>query len=97
QLKEIYSSAGHRLPNWFTAALSVTEAVKNNLIMGSLIVATLLVVMEWRSQRWAHYRRLVFGVTGFTLNLTVMVFIAATGVLFAIAANELLLKVSATH
>jgi hypothetical protein len=97
QLKEIYNSTGHRLPNWFMTALSVTDAIKGNIIMGSLIVTALLVVLEWRSQRWAHYRRLVFGVTGFTLNLTVMVFIAATGVLFAIAANELLLKVPATH
>jgi len=89
KLKWICSESSVPLPGWTVKAVDVSEMIKDNFIPGSLMVATLLVVLEWRSSRWARYRRLVFGVAGFTLNLAVLMFIAVLCVLATVAASQL--------
>jgi len=97
KLKEICIVSAVPLPPWIVTAMNVSAAVQNNFILGSLVIITLLVVLEWRSQRWARYRRLVFGIAGFALNLTVLVFIAVIGVLATVAAAQLLSHMPAAH
>ena len=90
KLKQICVQANTILPPPVSAALSISDLVKNNFILGSLALLAALVMLEWRSRRWPRYRRMIFGVTAYLLNLIALV-LMATMLVFAViaAANSL--------
>lgn len=90
KLKEICSAAGLTFPTAVRAALTGSDLVKNNFILLALGASAILILLEWRSHRWARYRRLVFGVLVFGLNSAVLVLFAILLVLACIAAPMLL-------
>ncbi|HEU6449529.1 MAG TPA: hypothetical protein VFV23_13935 [Verrucomicrobiae bacterium] len=90
KLKEICAQSGTRLPDSVLLALSISQVIKENFIFGSLAFLAVLVLLEWRSRRWPHYRRMVFGIAAYLLNLIAFV-LMATMLVFAVvaAANSL--------
>ena len=72
------------------AALTVSEVVKNNLLLGLAVIVPAIILLEWRSPRWGRYRRVVFGATAYLLNLAVLAILAALCLLAVIAGANLL-------
>ncbi len=54
------------------------------------VFAAAIVWLEWRSQRWPRYRRMIFGITAFSLNLFALAFISTMMVFAVISAANLL-------
>lgn len=90
KFKDICATTGIIFPKPVLLALFVSGVVKNYFFLGSLVVLTALVLLEWRSHSWPRYRRLVFGVTAFSLNLTALILITILMVFAVIAASSLL-------
>jgi hypothetical protein len=90
KLKEICVVSGTHLPTPVLLALAFSDVVKNNFILGTVIALTVLVLLEWRSRRWPRYRRLVFGITAFSLNLIALLLTATMMVFATVAAANLL-------
>ena len=90
KLKEICAASGTALPKLVLMALTLSELVKNNFILGTLAVLAVLIFLEWRSSRWPRYRRMVFGIAAFSVNLIALILIT-TMMVFAVlaAANAL--------
>jgi len=90
KLKEICVASGTAFPKPVLLALAVSEAVKNNFILGTLVVLAALILLEWRSRWWPRYRRMIFGTVAFSLNLAGLILVS-TMMLFAViaAANAL--------
>ena len=49
-----------------------------------------LIWLEWRSRRWPRYRRMVFGIAAFSVNLIALILITTMMVFAVIAAANLL-------
>jgi hypothetical protein len=89
KLKEICMVASTAFPKPVLLALTVSDLVKNNIILGSVTVLTALVLLEWRSPRWPRYRRLVFGIAAFMLNFIALALMATLLVLAVVAGSSL--------
>ncbi len=90
KLKAICAVSGTELPKVVLTALALSDFCKNNLILGALVMLAALVLLEWRSRGWPRYRRVVFGITAFSLNLVAMILITTMMVFAVIAAANLL-------
>jgi hypothetical protein len=90
KLKEICYEAGTHIPEPVLAALVISDFVKNNFILEALALLAALVWLEWRSRRWPQYRRLVFGIAAYSLNLIALILITTMMVFAVIAAANLL-------
>jgi len=86
KLKQICAASG--MPLWGTAvvALNVSDFAKSHLIAIALVTAAILALLEWRWSRWARYRRLVFGLAAYGLNMAVLLLLAVLAIL-AVAAG----------
>lgn len=76
KVKEMCAVSGVELPPPAETVLQWTDFFKNHLLAGSVIILPVLVLLEWRSRRWSHYRRPIFGVLAFAVNLIVLVSIS---------------------
>jgi hypothetical protein len=90
RLKEICVVSGTAFPKPILTALDVTDFIRNNLILGMGVILAALILLEWRSSRWPRYRRLVFGITAFSLNFVTLAMIAGLLVFAVIAGANLL-------
>lgn len=90
RLKEICVVSGTSFPKPILTALDVTDFIKNNLILGMVVILAALILLEWCSSRWPRYRRLVFGITAFSLNFVTLALIAGLLVFAVIAGANLL-------
>lgn len=90
RLKEICFVSGTIFPKPVLIALSLSDFIKNNLIMGAVAILAALILLEWRSRRWPRYRRLVFGIAAFSLNFIALALIASLLVFAVIAGSNLL-------
>ena len=86
KLKEICMVSGTEFPKLVRTALALSDFCKNNLIFGAVLMLAALIWLEWRSRRWPRYRRVVFGIAAFSVNLialsliiTMMVFAVIVG------------------
>jgi hypothetical protein len=91
KLKEICVVSGTRFPKPIWTALVVSDFIKNNLILGMVVILAALIWLEWRSLRWPRYRRLVFGIAAFSFNFIALVLIT-TMMVFAVVASANLLQ-----
>jgi hypothetical protein len=70
--------------------IALAVALKDNFLWISLGMVLLLTLLEWRATTyWPRYRRAVFGIAAFSLNLAVLIAISLIGVLSVVAAFEL--------
>jgi hypothetical protein len=69
--------------------IALAVALKANFLWLSLGLVLLLILMEWRATYWPRYRRAVFGVAVFSLNLVVLVAISLIGIISVVAAFDL--------
>ena len=76
KLKEICSVSGTTFPKPILIALVLADCVRNNSILGTVVILAALILLEWRSRRWPRQRRLVFGITAFSLNFITLAYIA---------------------
>lgn len=76
KLRELCVAAGTVFPKPILLALSVSDMIRINFLYGTLAVVTALVLLEWRWRKWPRYRRLVFGVTAFSLNFIALALLA---------------------
>ena len=90
KLKEICASSNLSLSAPVILALQVSEFIKDNFIWGSAVTLLLLLMLEWRSRKWARCRRPVFGVLAYVVNLAVLVALAALCLLAVFAGAKLL-------
>jgi type II secretory pathway component PulF len=90
KLKEVCAASDTAFPTPILMTLTVSEFFKNNLLAGLAIVVPVLVLLEWRSRQWPRYRRMVFGLATYLLNLAVLAGLTALGVLAVIAGANLL-------
>ena len=90
KLKEICAVSGTLFPKPVILALTLSDFVKNNFILETLLTLVALILLEWRSPRWPRYRRLVFGVAAFSLNLVALILITTMMVFAVLAAANLL-------
>jgi hypothetical protein len=90
KLKEICEHSGTHFPQLVLAALKVSAFVIDNFIIAALLFLAGLVWLEWRSHRWPRYRRVVFGITAFSVNLIALILITAMMVFSVIVAANLL-------
>jgi hypothetical protein len=85
KFREICFHAGMSFPAVYGFVFLVTQ--HSVLICGALIAV--LILLEWRSNRWARYRRATFGVGVFLLNSAVLLLISFMMVYAVIAAVEI--------
>jgi hypothetical protein len=90
KLKAICAVAGTKLPMPVFAAFVVSDFSRHNFILGAVMILAALIWLEWRSRRWPRYRRLIFGVTAFSLNLTALIMVTIMMVFAVIVAANLL-------
>jgi hypothetical protein len=90
KLKEICVVSSTSFPKPIVTALDVTDFIKNHLILGMVVILAALILLEWRSSRWPRYRRLVFGITAFSLNFVTLAMIAGLLVFAVVAGANLL-------
>jgi hypothetical protein len=90
KLKEICAVSGTTFPKPIWTALVLSDFIRNNLILGTMVILAALILLEWRSRRWPRYRRLVFGIAAFSLNFFALALIA-TMLVFAVPAGANLL------
>jgi hypothetical protein len=90
KLKEILAAANMVLWGPIVLALDLLDFVRVHSIILSLATIAALILVEWRSDRWPRYRRLVFGFLAFSLNIVVLVLITALAVLAVAAGAHLL-------
>ena len=90
KLKEICAASGASLPKLVTFALASSDLCKNNLVWGMGLVLTALILLEWRARRWPRYRRMVFGIAAFSVNLIALILITTMMVSAVLVASNLL-------
>src|ERR1017187_123363 len=90
KLKEICAVSGTTFPKPIWTALALSDFLKNNLILGTMVILAALILLEWRSRRWPRYRRLIFGIAAFSLNFIARALIASLLVFAVIAGANLL-------
>ena len=90
KLKEICAASGTDFPKPITFALGLSAFFKDNLIVVALVGLATLILLEWRPSWWPRYRRPVFGVAAFALNLTALILISTLMVFAVIVGNNLL-------
>jgi hypothetical protein len=86
RLKWICETSSMSFPKPILTALAVSDFIKNNLILETAVILAALIFVEWRLRLWPRYRRLVFGVAAFSLNLIVLVLMAGLLVLAVVVA-----------
>lgn len=96
KLKVICEASGTIFPGLVMIALALSGILKNHLLIVATAILAALVLLEWRSRRWARYRRVVFGVTAFSMNLLTLILIA-TLLVFAVMAGANLLQGATAH
>lgn len=96
KLKEICEVSGTIVPGLVMMAVAWSGILKNHLLIVAPAILAALVLLEWRSHRWARYRRVVFGVTAFSMNLLTLIFIAIL-LVFSVMAGANLLHGGAAH
>jgi len=90
KLKEICEASGVAISKPVVSALVFSDFIKRNLIVGFVLILTALVLAEWRSQGWRRYRRLVFGILAFSLNLIALILMATLCLCAVVAGANLL-------
>lgn len=90
KLKEICAATNMDLAAPIITALTVSDFVRTNFILLSVVILTALILLEWRSRQWPHYRRRVLGLLGYLLNLVVLAIMTALCVLAVVAGANLL-------
>lgn len=96
KLKEICAASGMAGMEWWKpwkpirVALAFSDFIRMNLIVLSVAIATVLALLEWRSNWWPRYRRLVFGIFAYVLNFLVLFLIATLSVVAVAAGANLL-------
>jgi hypothetical protein len=73
----------------FRTFIALAVALKANFLWLSLGLVFLLILLEWRATYWPRYRRAVFGIAAFSLNLAVLISISLIGVISVVAAFDL--------
>jgi hypothetical protein len=86
KLQEICAGSATVFPAPLMTALTVSAFVKNNLLLGGVVVVAALILLEWRLPQWNRYRRIIVGATAYLLNLTVLAILAVLCLLAVIAA-----------
>lgn len=86
KLKEICFNSGTAFPAPLIAALTISDFVKNNLLLGLAVIMPAIFLLEWRSTRWNRYRNVIFGATAYLLNLAILAILAVLCVLAVVAA-----------
>ena len=89
KLKELGSLSKTEFPQVIRFELAVADIIKLNFLLGTLLVLTVLIVMEWRWHGWARHRRLLFGLVGFFLNLSALFVLASLLVYAVMVASRL--------
>jgi hypothetical protein len=89
KFNEVVSQSGVWMPGFLRMAWDLVLFLTHYMlpIGGALIIA--LVLLEWRSAKWPHYRRAAFGIGAFVLNSVVLISITAMVVLALVAAPAL--------
>jgi hypothetical protein len=59
-------------------------------MLGTVLMLAALIWLEWRSRHWPRYRRMVFGIAAFLVNLIALILITAMMFFAVIAAANLL-------
>ena len=90
KLKEVCQVSGTAFPAPVLTALAVSDFCKNNLILGTVMILAALALLEWRSRGWPRYRRPVFGIAAFSMNLIALILITMMMVFAVLAAANLL-------
>jgi hypothetical protein len=90
KLKEICAASGTAFPKPVLMALALSDFYRSHIIPASVMVFAALIWLEWRSHRWPRYRRVVFGITAFSVNLVALIFITTMMVFAVLAAANLL-------
>jgi hypothetical protein len=90
KLKEICAAAGMQLWKPITMALNISDFVRLNFLILATGFFSALILLEWRSGRWPRYRRMVFGVVAYAINVITLIFMTMMAVLAVVAASHLL-------
>jgi hypothetical protein len=90
KLKEVCNASGMHLLEPVSIALTLSEFLKNNFIVESVVIFAALIFLEWRSRWWPRYRRPVFGVLAFLLNLIALILMTTLCVCAVLAGANLL-------
>jgi hypothetical protein len=90
KLKEICAASGTAFPKPVLMALALSDFYRSHIIPASVVVFAALIWLEWRAHRWPRYRRMVFGITAFSVNLIALIFITTMMVFAVLAAANLL-------
>jgi type II secretory pathway component PulF len=91
KLKEICQVSGTAFPTPVLTALALSDFCKNNLILGTVLILVALALLEWWSRGWLRYRRPVFGIVAFGLNLIALILVT-TMMVFTVTAGANLLS-----
>ncbi len=89
KLKDVSAASNTQLPEFIQFQLAVADVIRMNILLGSLIFLTALVLLEWRWRGWSRFRRLLFGIVGFCLNFSALVFLASLLVYAVLVASHL--------
>lgn len=76
KFQTIWVKSGIDAPGWWGGIFHLNFALmfffKDNLTVIASVLAVALALLEWRSERWAQFRRATLGAGVFLLNLTVL-------------------------
>jgi hypothetical protein len=87
KLQQICADAGGQpLPAFIQAVLALTD----HGVLFLLLVAAVIVVLEWFSENWVRYRRIVTGFAVFLLNTVILSSFFALLITFAMVAPALM-------
>ena len=86
KLNQVRLASGMEIGKPLTTVLAATEFIRANFVVLSMVMLVVLAVLEWRAGWWARYRRPIFGVAAYSLNILVLVSLAMLAIL-AVAAG----------
>jgi hypothetical protein len=87
--QDICNAAKVNIPAWLQTAIALANILKNNFLLICVSLIIVLVLLEWRVRQWPRYRRAIFGVLAFLLNLAVLLWITTLLVLSLVAVPNL--------
>ena len=90
KLKQICDASSTPLWKPIVTALAVSDFFRCNLMVIAVVILAALMLLEWRSDRWPRYRRLVFGILAYAFSILVLIFITTMAVFAVVAGANLL-------
>ena len=90
KLRQVCDASGMVVWRPVMTAMALTDFIRINFIVMSVLVIAALTLLEWRSDWWRRYRRPVLGVAAYSFNVLVLALMAALAVLAVAAAAHLM-------